>query len=256
MANVVQIPIFRDNYTHLLVDETIGVAVAIDPADPEPVVERVRSDGLDLRAVLCTHHHWDHAGGNEALARAFRGIDVVASAGDAPRMRGVTRVVREGDSLAWGGLRARVLGVGCHTRGHVAYLFGDDLFCGDTLFVGGCGRFFEGEAADMVRALCDVFGALPGRTRVWCGHEYTVANLAFALTVEPDNDALRAKMRWALARRAEGRSTVPSTLAEERSYNPFVRVREPAVQAVVWARNDVEAMARLRARKDRFTSTP
>ena len=157
-----------------------------------------------------------------------------------------------GDVFQLGGEDVQVLGVPCHTRGHVAYLWDGNLFCGDTLFVAGCGRFFEGEAREMDEALNHVFGSLPGTTKVYCGHEYTVGNLLFARSVEPDNQQVQEKLVWAQQQRAKGLSTVPSTLEEEWSYNPFMRVGEPDVQKQVGHDEPVSVMKALRELKNEF----
>jgi hydroxyacylglutathione hydrolase len=257
---VVQVPVLQDNYAYLVIDEETRDAVLIDPAqETERLTDAIRAQRAALRAVLCTHHHWDHAGGVDALLSALGGsVPVVASHQDATHIDAFSRPgvpslrVAGDDQPHFGSLSARVLLLPCHTRGHVAYLFGDDLFCGDTLFVGGCGRFFEGDASDMHRALNHTLGALPASTRVHCGHEYTVSNLAFAQTIEPENRALQQKLAWAKEQRAAGLSTVPSTLGEERAYNPFLRVSEPSVQQAVGASDAVDAMAKLRERKNQF----
>lgn len=246
------IPILRDNYAYLVVDDEAGVAAVVDPAQPEPVRAALERAGVRPTHLLCTHHHWDHAGGNEQMVRWYPDLEVVGSVGDADRIPAITRRVDDGDVIRVGGIDVRVLFVPCHTRGHVAYLAGDALFCGDTLFVAGCGRFFEGDAAQMHRALGSVLGALPPETRVFCGHEYTVTNLRFALTVEPENGAARAKLAWAEARRREGAPTVPSTIGEERTYNPFMRVDSPAIRARLGTADDVSTMAALRRLKDEF----
>jgi len=245
-----QIPIFQDNYCHLLIDDGAGVAAAIDPAEPGPVRAALDAEGVRLTHVLCTHHHWDHSGGNAEMAARIPGVEVLGSVQDAAKTPALTRQVSGGETVTVGGLRGSALFVPCHTRGHVAYLFGDALFCGDTLFVAGCGRFFEGDAREMHAALNEVFACLPGETRVFCGHEYTVANLEFAASVDPENPAVAAKLAWARAQREAGRSTVPSTLAEERTYNPFLRVHAPAIQAATGETDPVAVMSRLRALKN------
>ena len=245
-----QIPIFQDNYTYLLFSEDDAATAAIDPADPDAVAAALEREGRTLTHILCTHHHWDHTNGNLGLLERFPGAEVIGSAVDAENIPGITRRVAGGDMVSVGALTGRVLMTPCHTRGHVAFLFADALFCGDTLFVGGCGRFFEGEAADMHRSLNEVLAELPGSTRVFCGHEYTVSNLEFAQRLEPDNEAIDRKLEWSRAQRLERRPTVPSTLGEERTYNPFMRVDSPAIQAVVGASDPVEVMARIRQRKN------
>jgi len=256
-----QIPIIprMSNYCHVVIDDVAGVMAVIDPADPDAVVAALEGERARLTHVLCTHHHWDHAGGNAALAKRFPGIEIIGSADEADRIPAITRAVADGDVVEVGGLKATVLSVPCHTRGHIAYRFsepppdlGDALFCGDTLFVAGCGRFFEGDAAEMHHALNSVFADLPDSTRVYCGHEYTVSNLQFAAHVEPDNPAVARKLAWARAQRAAGASTVPSTIGEEKTYNPFMRVAEPALHKAMGTSDPVSTMAALRQTKNQF----
>jgi hydroxyacylglutathione hydrolase len=247
-----QIPILADNYAYLIHDDEAGTVLAVDPAEPTPVLAAIAESGSTLTHILCTHHHWDHAGGNRGMLDVWPDAQVVGSGEDAEKIEGISLRVAHKETRTFGGLNARILAVPCHTRGHVAYLFEDALFCGDTLFVAGCGRFFEGNAREMHEALNGILGSLPGETRVYCGHEYTVSNLAFALHIEPHNDAARAKMAWARKRREEGRSTVPSTLAEEKTYNPFMRVDEADVQRACSSQDSVEVMARLRELKNDF----
>ena len=249
---IVQIPVFNDNYAHLIIDPATRRAAAVDPADADPVAKVIADERLELEAILCTHKHFDHAGGNLDLLKDHPRARVVGGEIDADGIPGCTDRVGHDDEVRVGSLTGRVLFVPCHTRGHVAYLFGDALFCGDTLFVGACGRFFEGTAEQMHRALNHVFAALDPATRVYCGHEYTVSSLTFAATIERDNPALQQKLTWAKDRRQRGLSTVPSTLAEELSYNPFMRVDQPPVAAAVGATDPIEVMRLVRERKDRF----
>ncbi len=254
-----QIPIIprMANYCHVVIDDDAGVMALVDPADPDAVLDALADETATLTHVLCTHHHWDHSGGNAALARRFPDLEIVGSADEAERIPAITRRVSDGDRVTIGGLTAQILSVPCHTKGHIAYRFadpeqGDALFCGDTLFVAGCGRFFEGDAAQMHHALNTVFAALPDDTRVYCGHEYTVSNLEFAAHVDPDNDAVARKLEWARAERDAGRSTVPSTIGEEKTCNPFMRVAEPALQKAMGATDAVATMAALRRTKNDF----
>lgn len=246
------VPIFMDNYAYLLIDEASGVAAAVDPAEPEPVLAALERAGVRLSHVLCTHHHYDHSAGNEAMVARFPDAVVVGGKIDAERIPKLGVAVSGGDRVAVGGLSVEVLDVPCHTLGHVAYRVGDALFSGDALFVAGCGRFFEGDAAQMHHSLNTVLAALPDETRVFCGHEYTVGNLEFAAHVEPTNEAIAHKLAWARAQLAAGRPTVPSTLGEERATNPFLRVCEASIQAAMGSRDPVETMARLREAKNAF----
>jgi hydroxyacylglutathione hydrolase len=216
-----QIPLLRDNYGYLLVCQETNLAAVIDPSEAEPVLRRVEQEKVELKAILNTHHHRDHTGGNEGLLAA-RKLDVYAHESDRERIRGLSHGVDEGDEVRIGALSAKVLFIPGHTTGHVAYLFGNALFCGDTLFVAGCGRIFEGTPEKMHASLSKLM-ALPDDTRVYCGHEYTETNLRFALTLEPKNYKIAAKYEKVQGLRARGVSTVPSTLAEEKETNPFLR---------------------------------
>jgi hydroxyacylglutathione hydrolase len=224
------IPAFDDNYIWLLRapgDERVAV---VDPGDAEPVVERLRRDGLRLASVLITHHHYDHVGGLAELAALWPDL-LIAGPSDR-RIRGLTRVVGDGDHVVPPGLGVtfEVLAVPGHTSTHIAYLGDGALFCGDTLFAAGCGRVFDGSFEQLAASLRRI-AALPAETRCYCAHEYTLANLGFADWVEPDSPALAARRAAAEARRAGGQPTVPSSLADELATNPFLRTGEPAVVA-------------------------
>lgn len=249
---VVTIPVLRDNYVHVLHDPATGVTAAVDPAVAPPVLEAVRSRGWRLTHVLCTHHHPDHTAGNAALREAT-GCEVVGARADRHRIPAVTALVEDGDMVTLGSITARVLAVPGHTTGHVAYVAGDVVFCGDTLFSLGCGRLFEGTAAEMWASLCRL-RALPDATRVYCGHEYTEANGRFAVTVDPHNPALGARVAEVAVLRAEGLPTVPSTLAVEQAANPFLRADDPALASALGLTDAPPAVvfAALRSRKDVF----
>ena len=252
--DITAIPAFEDNYIWLI--KAGGKACAVvDPGDADPVLEVLEKQGLDLRYILLTHHHYDHTGGVPALleryaARVFGPED--------DRIPSVRQVCRQDDEIHLPDLRAsfRVLEVPAHTRSHIAFYSRDALFCGDTLFSLGCGRLFEGSAADMQSSL-DKLAALPAETRVYCAHEYTQANCAFALAVEPQNAALRARSREIDRLRAADKITLPSRLADELATNPFLRTR---TAHVVEAARKIDAdttpgtatMAVIRAWKDRF----
>jgi hydroxyacylglutathione hydrolase len=200
----------------------------VDPGDATPVLSKLRRDGLELRYILLTHHHFDHIGGAGDLLDAFPEATVFAP--DDERIECEHVICRESDTidLSAFSLRLGVLEVPAHTRSHIAFHGHDLLFCGDTLFSVGCGKIFEGTSDQMQRAL-DKLAALPGTTRVYCGHEYTLSNCRFALQVEPENAALQAKAKTAEALRSEGRITLPGTLQEELEINPFMRTRSKSV---------------------------
>ena len=230
MLQVEPIPAFDDNYIWML-REPPGKAVAVvDPGDEEPVIERLSAEGVVLTAILVTHHHGDHIGGIAELLQVWPDAEVIAPADR--RIRAATRVVAEGDRVRVPGLATefRVLEVPGHTATHIAYLTDGALFCGDTLFAGGCGRVFDGTYEHLAASLRRI-AALPPATRCFCAHEYTLANLGFARWVEPDSHAIAARTADAERLRAAGLPTVPSLLATELATNPFLRCAEPDVRA-------------------------
>lgn len=258
MTSIIPIPAFADNYIWLLRHGTF--AAVVDPGDAAPVLAYLAREGLSLVAVLATHHHNDHVGGVEALL-ARHPVPVFGPAHET--IPGRTHAVREGDVVTVPHLPVtlRVLDIPGHTSGHVAYVGDVDgvpsVFCGDTLFAAGCGRVFEGTPAQMWTSL-SALGALPADTRVYCGHEYTLANLRFALAVEPDNAALWDRQEQAKALRARGEPTLPSTMGVERATNPFLRAAQAGVRAAASRHagrpitSDVESFAALRAWKNAF----
>ena len=228
--DLIALPAFSDNLIWMLHDG--ADAIVVDPGAAAPVGDALRERGLRLAAILVTHHHADHVGGLKALAPLLDG-PVFGPAREA--MPVAVRQVAQGASFDLLGLQVQVLDVPGHTAGHVAYVVTRPghapwLFCGDTLFSGGCGRLFEGTPGQMHHSL-DKLAALPGESRVCCAHEYTLSNLRFARTVEPRNTALAEYETRCKALRAEGAFTLPSTIAIERAVNPFLRVREPDVVA-------------------------
>ncbi len=244
---------FSDNYIWLLHDGR--AAWVVDPGDAAPVLACLKQLDLELHGILLTHHHADHVGGVAELRQAT-GAQVYGAAGEA--MPEPLQRVAQGDAVEALGLRFEVLDVPGHTAGHVAYFArglaeGPLLFCGDTLFSGGCGRLFEGTPAQMLASL-DRLAALPDETRVCCAHEYTLSNLRFARAVEPANAELAAYQARCEALRAAGQPTLPSRLALERAVNPFLRVREPGVRAAVAAqcggRDSDEAVATFAALRE------
>ncbi len=235
MFEILLIPAFKDNYIWLLVRD--GRAAVVDPGDAAPVMARLEALQLRLETILITHHHADHQGGvGELVARWQPRVFGPAE----ESITGCTDPLSGGEAIDVLGERVAVLAVGGHTRGHIAYYVPGALFCGDTLFGAGCGRLFEGTPAQMCASL-DRLAALPDDTLVYCAHEYTEANLRFAVAVEPGNAALRARVARVAALRAAGRSSVPSTLGEEKASNPFLRCNEPAVIEAALAHAAVDA---------------
>ena len=227
---ITALPAFDDNYIWLLRAPGSSGAAVVDPGDEAPVLDALAREGLTLTAILVTHHHGDHTGGIADLAAAYPAA-LVAGPRDA-RIRGLTVEVREGDLLDIPGFRQafQVLEVPGHTASHVAYLGEGALFCGDTLFAGGCGRVFDGTFAQLSASLRRI-AALPPETLIYCAHEYTLANLGFAKWVEPDSAVLAERQREARRLRAAGLPTVPSRLDLELATNPFLRTGEPRVIA-------------------------
>jgi hydroxyacylglutathione hydrolase len=218
---IVQIPLLRDNYGYLVICEESNEAGIVDPSEAEPVLRRLGKEKVALKAILNTHHHRDHTGGNSGLLEHLP-LQVYAHRVDEGRIPGLTHPLDEGDEVRIGRLRGKAFFIPGHTKGHVAYLFENNLFCGDTLFVAGCGRLFEGTAEQMLTSLSRLKN-LSDDTWVYCGHEYTEKNLQFALTLEPNNPKLAAKLDKVKELRAQEISTVPSTMAEEKETNPFLR---------------------------------
>lgn len=223
------VPCLSDNYAYLMVAPNGREAVVVDASEAQPVREALARRGLTLAGILSTHHHVDHVGGNEELLREFPQAKVFGFVGDQGRLPGLTNALHDGERFTVGGLEFRALHIPGHTTGALAYATDDSVFTGDTLFVAGCGRLFEGSAAQMYESLNVKLAALPDATRVYCGHEYTAKNLEFALHLEPSNEAARAKAARVAELRAQGKPTVPSTLGDERATNPFMRVQSAEI---------------------------
>ncbi|MCP4047419.1 MAG: hydroxyacylglutathione hydrolase [Gammaproteobacteria bacterium] len=245
---------FDDNYIWLLTAGGKACAV-VDPGDEDPVLEVLKQRGLDLRYILLTHHHYDHTGGVTALLNHFQ---ATVFGPDDDRIPFVNHVCRDGDQIELPELDVafHVLEVPAHTRSHIAFYGENVVFSGDTLFSLGCGRFFEGTAADMQKAM-DKLAALPAETLNYCAHEYTQANCTFALKVEPANAALQARAQEIDRLRSEGKITLPTSLGEELATNPFLRTRENSIVETARKLNPeasagASAMAAIRAWKDRF----
>jgi len=255
---VIPVPQLSDNYAYLIIDEATRAAAVVDCAEAPAVVEAARVAGAELVAILPTHHHFDHVGGNEDLLR-HGPLEVYAFTGQRDRIPGCTREVGEGEAIRVGNLEARTIFIPAHTTGHIAYYFPAEeaVFTGDTLFAGGCGRLFEGDAAMMLASLSKLM-QLPDTTRVYFGHEYTEKNLRFALTLEPNNEALRSKHAWAVAQSERNEPTTPTTIASEKATNPFLRWTSPELRSTLQQRfpevpiDDVSVFAKTRALKDEY----
>jgi hydroxyacylglutathione hydrolase len=238
MPSIIPIPAFRDNYIWLIRDGR--KTAVVDAGDATPVLAYLEREKLELCAILCTHHHNDHIGGNRALLSHWS-VPVFGPKNET--IPGRTQALAEGDAIIVPGvnLALSVLDIPGHTAGHIAFVGDGLVFCGDTLFAAGCGRLFEGTPEQMVSSL-DKLAALPDATAVYCGHEYTLENLRFALMVEPGSAALQQRQAREQAKRDEGKPTLPSTIVEERATNPFLRAGTPAVREAA-ARHSGRALA-------------
>ena len=233
---IVSVPCLQDNYAYLVICERTGRAAIVDPGEAAPVLDAVEREGVTLAAVWATHHHGDHVGGVEALAKELD-LEVIGSEHDRGRIPRITRTVDEGATVELGDeVRARIILNPGHTLGAISFWIeqggadGGAVFTGDTLFSAGCGRLFEGTPAQMQESLARLT-ALPPDTRVYFGHEYTASNLRFAAAVEPDNADVARRIAEVAAAREAGRPTTPSRVSDEQATNPFVRVGAPAVRA-------------------------
>jgi hydroxyacylglutathione hydrolase len=256
---IIPVPQLSDNYAYLVIDDASKECGVVDCAEADKVLAEVERRGLRLTTVLPTHWHFDHVGGNEDLVRALPALRVYGARGEHGRIPAQTDPIDHGDTVEVGSVRGRVIGIPAHTSGHIAYHFTDlnAVFTGDTLFVAGCGRVFEGRAQTMVDSLAKL-SALPDSTQVYCGHEYTEKNLRFALTLEPNNQILKQKHEWARQLRAEGKYTIPSTIGDEKQINPFLRTGSPELRASLkkidpaLSDETVAIFAKARELKDKF----
>lgn len=242
-VSVLHTEAFEDNYIWLIVVDSPNAreprsVIIIDPGDAAPVFEIISKENLKPVAVFCTHHHWDHVDGAGDLAERYS-VPVYGPA--AENIPVVTHPLKDGDSVnePITGLTFQVISIPGHTRGHIAFYGHDMLFCGDTLFSAGCGRLFEGTAKQMLTSLTRL-AALPDVTKVYCGHEYTADNLRFAATIDPDNDDIKRHATKVSDLRKKGHATLPSTIALEKTINPFLRTSTTAIKLAAEKHGDVE----------------
>ncbi len=262
---ILPIPCLSDNYAYLLVCERTNACAIVDASEAEPVLaaldaQRSRSgESLELVAILATHHHHDHVGGNEAVVARFPHVKVYGHASDVGRLPRLTDPLEDGAAFQLGELAVEALHIPGHTTGAVAYYVTDPpgdpaVFTGDTMFVAGCGRLFEG-TPEMMHASLAKLAALPDATRVFCGHEYTEANLRFAKHVEPGNPAVDEAQARARGQRERGEPTVPSRIGDEKKTNPFLRVTSAEIRRTVGvdaSADPAAALGAVRKAKDAF----
>ncbi|HEY1961233.1 MAG TPA: hydroxyacylglutathione hydrolase [Rhizomicrobium sp.] len=248
------VPCLSDNYAYLLCDPADGLCAVVDPSEPEPVRRALTARGLKLTHILNTHHHFDHTGGNLPLKEEF-GAVIVGPAKDRERIPGIDIGVDESAPWQFGSHTAHILEIPAHTRAHIAFAFEDDdiVFTGDTLFAMGCGRLFEGTPQMMWTSLSKLM-RLQDDIRVYCGHEYTLSNGRFALTVEPGNPDLQERMKQVQAQRAQSQPTIPSTMGLEKKTNPFLRPDSPEIRKTLGMEDadNVAVFGEIRRRKDNF----
>ncbi len=252
--HVTLVPCLSDNYAYLIIDHDTGLCAAVDPSEAAPVLAALEKTGLKLDFILNTHHHPDHTGGNEALKMAT-GAAVVGPAADRDRIPALDIAVSESAPWQFGPYRVDILDIPAHTRGHIAFVFASEqiAFTGDTLFAMGCGRLFEGDPATMWSSLSKLL-KLPDETKIYCGHEYTLSNGRFALTLEPNNADLQARMKEVEILRAESKPTIPTTMGLEKKTNPFLRpdAAELRRSLKMEQATTVAVFGETRARKDVF----
>ena len=254
MINIHLVPCLNDNYAYLVHEPATKAVAVVDPSEAAPVMDALKAHGLQLTHILNTHHHFDHTGGNLEL-KEKTGAKIIGPKADAERIPGIDLAVGEGDLVAVGTAIARVFDIPAHTKGHIAFWFEADkaVFTGDTMFAMGCGRLFEGTPAQMWSSLSKL-ARLPAETRVYCGHEYTQSNGRFALTLEPENPDLVARMKEVNDLREKGLPTIPSTIGVELKTNPFLRPSSAALRKslALESADVVEVFAETRRRKDTF----
>ncbi|CAG8554616.1 10228_t:CDS:2 [Paraglomus occultum] len=254
---IIPIPIFEHNYSYLIIDDKANEAAAVDPAEPHKVLQVLARTGAKLTSILTTHHHHRHAFGNIELVCTKPHLAVYGADARIPELN---YVCKHNEEFTVGTLKVRSLHTPCHTRGHVCYYVRDGtemnqdrdkaVFTGDTLLVGGCGKFVDGKAQDVYHVLYNILGRLPKDTRIYCGHEYTLENLEFASSVDPDNPYLLRKLEYV----SQHPSAISSTIGEELEYNPFLRVSDPAIQRATNKTDPFDVLEELRNLNDHYYS--
>lgn len=256
---IIRIPVLSDNYVFLLYDKKKNEVAVVDPAVSEPILAKIKELNANLVAIFNTHHHLDHVGGNKELLSKFPSAVVYGGKEDKGRIPQQQVFLVEGDVVEFAGRQGIVYFVPGHTFAHIAYYFPPnnesewgELFCGDTLFAGGCGRLFEGNPSQMVNSLTKLRN-LPDHTRVWCAHEYTLGNLRFAITVDPNNTHLQERLNQVMEARQENIPTIPSSIGVEKLTNPFLRWDAPEIKSAMALQQPERVFARLRGMKDNFS---
>ena len=256
--NIIRIPVLTDNYIFLLHDPKLNLVAVVDPAVAKPVLAKIKELGAKLVAIFNTHHHFDHVGGNKELLQHFPDAVVYAGKKDKGRIPQQKFFLEEGDTVEFALRKAIVYFVPGHTKAHIAYYFpplddsdAGELFCGDTLFAGGCGRLFEGTPVQMVNSLTKL-RKLPNSTRVWCAHEYTLNNLKFALTVDSDNQDLQKRFQQVTLDRKNKIPTIPTNIEVEKLTNPFLRWDSASIKSSMALEEPAKVFGLLRGMKDNF----
>ncbi|KAG9040121.1 Cytoplasmic glyoxalase II [Tulasnella sp. JGI-2019a] len=250
---IVPVPVRSDNYAYLLIDEETKEAAVVDPFDVAKVRLKVEEEGVKCTTLLTTHHHADHSGGNEEFAKQYPGVKVVGGSKSIPAL---TAAVRDGDTLEIGkNIKIKCMATPCHTQDSICYYVTDTknpsqrgVFTGDTLFIGGCGRFFEGTAEEMHKSL-SYLGTLPDDTVTWVGHEYTASNFKFNSHIDPENEAIKRGVKTSAENKV---TTGTTTIADEKEFNVFMRLDSQAVRNATGASDAVTAMEKLRSMKNSF----
>ncbi len=247
---IVPVPCLSDNYAYLVLDSSEASAAVVDPSETEPVLDALATAGVELAEIWLTHHHWDHVGGIDGLLAEVGEVRVRGSRYDLDHQRipHQTDGLTDGDRFTFGGFDVDIVEIPGHTLGAIGYVTEGNLFSGDTLFIAGCGRVFEGTMQMMSESLAKLRKLAP-QTKIWCGHEYTVSNLRFAQTVEPDNPDIQMAYELAREQRARGEFTVPGMLAAELRTNPFLRFDDPQVAR---GRDPVATFTSIREAKNEF----